>query len=53
MPNPALDVRNWPSSVALVPEPIEWLGGDSELYDEIAREVLRLDLATLFAPQSD
>ena len=33
--------------------PIERLGGDAELDDEIVAEVLRLSLAALFPPQPD
>jgi hypothetical protein len=39
--------------VALIPGPIEVLGGHPELDDEVCREVLRPDLASLFLPQPD
>jgi hypothetical protein len=37
VPNPALNVRYGPASIALVPGPIERLGGDAKLDDEIDR----------------
>ena len=39
--------------IALVPGPVERLGGDAELDDEILAEILRLGLAALFLPQPD
>src|SRR5262249_62172354 len=45
-----LHVADLPAGVALVPGAIELLGCPSELHDEIAGEVLRLDLASLLAP---
>ena len=39
--------------VALIPGPVERLGGDAELDDEIVAQILRLDLAALFLPQPD
>ncbi len=53
MPDPQLDVLDRLSGRALIPEPVERLGGDPELDDEIVRKVLRLDLAALLAPQPD
>ena len=53
MLNPALDVGDDPSGIALIPAPVERLGGDAELDDEIVAEVLRLGLAALFLPQPD
>ena len=43
----------WPAGVALVPGPVEVLGGGAELHDEVAREVLGLGLAPLLPPQPD
>ena len=51
MPNLPLDVRDDLPGIGLVPAPIEVLGGQPELDDEIAGEVLRLDLAALLPPQ--
>ena len=53
MLNPALDVADDPSGIALIPATVERLGGDAELDDEIVGEVLRLSLAALFLPQPD
>jgi hypothetical protein len=36
--------------IGLVPAPVQLLGYDPELDDEVAREVLRLSLATLLPP---
>ena len=33
--------------------PVELLGGGAELHDQVAGQVLRLDLAALFAPEPD
>ena len=41
------------SGIALVPAPVERLGGDAELDDEVVAEILRLGLAALFLPQPD
>src|SRR5262249_10107662 len=53
VPNPALEVGDVPAGVALVPSPVELLGGGPELYDEVPGEVLRLNLAPLLAPKAD
>jgi hypothetical protein len=37
--------------IGLVPAPVQLLGYDPELDDEVAREVLRLSLATLLLPK--
>jgi hypothetical protein len=34
----------------LIPAPVQVLGRKTELDDEVARKVLRLDLAALFLP---
>jgi hypothetical protein len=39
--------------VALVPEPIEVLGHQTELDNQVAGEVLRLGLPALFVPEPD
>jgi len=33
--------------------PVQVLSGDTQLYNEIAREILRLDLAALLPPQPE
>ena len=50
--NPTLDVLDGLPRVALVPAPVQILGGLAELDDEIAGQVLRLGLAALFAPEA-
>src|ERR1700722_6387229 len=37
--------------MALIPMPVEVLGDDAELDDQVAGQVLGLDLAALFLPQ--
>ena len=51
--DPSLDVSNGSHSVAFVPAPVQLLGGDAQLDDEIARQVLRLGLAALFVSEPD
>jgi hypothetical protein len=51
--DPALDLFDDVVAIASVPAPIERLGGEAELHDEIAGEVLRLGLAPFFAPEAD
>ncbi len=53
MLNPALNVADGSSGVALIPGPIQRFGGDAELDDEIVAQILRLGLAALFLPQPD
>jgi hypothetical protein len=53
MLDPALHVRDHAAGVALVPGPVERLGGDAELDHEIVRQVFGFDLAALFLPQTD
>ena len=53
MPNPALDVFDGLARISLEPFAIEVLGHAAELDDEVAREVLRLDLSPLFVPKVD
>jgi hypothetical protein len=47
----ALHVADLPAGVALVPGAIELLGCSTELHDEVAREVLRLGLASFLPPK--
>src|ERR1700722_4340421 len=49
--DPALDVGDGSPGIALVPSPVQRLGGDTELDDEIVAQVLRFGLAALFLPQ--
>ena len=41
------------AGVALVPVPVELLGHEPELDDEVAGQVLRLGLAALFPPEPE
>ena len=51
MAGPLLDVCDDLPSVGLVPAPVKLLGGEAELHDQVAGQVLRLDFAALFPPQ--
>ena len=51
MKNLALHLGDDLAGVPFVPGPIQLLGGRAELDQEVARKVLRLDLAALFPPQ--
>ena len=42
----------WPVLASFIPAPIEVLGHQAELDDEVAGEVLRLDFAPLLLPQA-
>ncbi len=53
VPDPGLHRRDHPPGVALVPGPVEVLGGEPELDDEVAGQVLRADLAALLLPKAD
>ena len=46
-----LNIRNDLAGVGFIPAPIEVFGYDAELDDEITGQVLRFDLAALFAPE--
>ena len=50
MPDPALDLGEDLAGIAFEPAPIEGFGDHPELDDEVAGQVLRLDLAALFSP---
>ena len=52
MLDPPLDLVDDLAGLALVPVPVEVLGHEAELDDEVARQVLRLDLAALLAPEA-
>ena len=47
-----LDVRDGLPGIGLVPAPVQLLGGQAELDDEVAGEVLGLDLAAFFSPKA-
>jgi hypothetical protein len=52
MSKPVLKALDGLPGVALVPMPIEGFGHQTELNDEVAGEVLRLDLASFFLPEA-
>ena len=45
MPDLPLDIRDELTGIRLVPAPVQLLGGQAELDDEVAGQVLRLQLA--------
>jgi len=48
-----LHVDDAPAGIGLIPAPIKGLSRQPELYDQIAGEVLRLDLTALLLPEPD
>src|SRR5262249_12072666 len=53
MPDSPLNVSEDFPGVGLIPAPIEVLGSQAQLHQEIARKVVRLDFAPLLSPQPD
>ena len=51
--NPALNVGYGPPSIALVPSPVQRLGGDAQLDDKVVAQILWLGLPALFLPEPD
>jgi len=51
MPDPALDIPEDLLGVPLEPIPVEGLGHDSQLDDEVAGEVFGFNFAPLFPPE--
>ena len=49
----ALDIRHHLAGVGLIPMPIEGLGHDPELDNEVPRQVLRLGLAPFLPPEPE
>ncbi len=52
MANPLLDVGDDPPCIGLVPAPVKLLGGEAELHNQVAGQVLRLDFAAFFPPEA-
>jgi hypothetical protein len=50
MPDLALDISENLPAIRLIPAPVKILGGNAKLYNEIGREILRLDLPALLPP---
>jgi hypothetical protein len=53
MKDPALDIRYSLAGIGLVPAPVQLLGRNAKLDNQIARQVLRFDFATLFPPEPE
>src|SRR3984885_16116874 len=53
VPSPALNVRYGPPSIALVPRPVQRLGGDAQLDDKVVAQILWLGPPRLFLPEPD
>jgi hypothetical protein len=53
MPDPALNIGEYLTRIGLIPAPVQVLGRNTELDNEIARKVFRLDLAPFLPPQSE
>src|ERR1035437_9272051 len=51
--DPTLDVLDGRAGIALVPGPIERLGHQAELDDEVGGQVLGVGLAALFPPEAE
>ncbi len=53
MENPPLHVRDEVARVLFVPVPVQLLGYAPKLDDEVAGQILGLDLSALFAPEAE
>ena len=53
MSDPFLNIDDHLSGIGLVPAPVQVLGRKAKLDNEIARKVLRLDLASFLPPQPE
>jgi len=53
MPDPALTVGGGSSGITFVPAPVQRLGCEAELDDQVVAEVRRLDFAALFLSEPD
>ena len=52
MAGPLLDICDDPPGIGLVPAPVKLLGGEAELHDQVAGQVLWLDFAALLPPET-
>ena len=52
MSAPLLDISDDPPGIGLVPAPVKFLGGQTELHDQVAGQVLRLGFTAFLPPQS-
>ena len=53
MPDTPLNVGKDLPGINLIPVPVQVLGRQAELNDEVAGEILGLDLAALFPPEPE
>ena len=53
MPDPLLDVVDGLAGVAFIPAPVEVLGDQPKLDDQVAGQVLRFDFAAFLPPEPD
>ena len=53
MPDLPLHIGKQLPGISLIPAPVQVLRRNTKLNDQIAGQVLRLDLATLFAPEPE
>jgi len=53
MPDLTLNVRKHMTGIGLIPAPVQLLRRQPQLDNEVAGQVLRLDLAPLLPPQSE
>src|SRR5690242_12204148 len=51
--NAPLDIRQHLTGIGLIPAPVQLFGRQAKLDQEMARQILRLDLATFFLPEAD
>jgi hypothetical protein len=51
MPHSLLNVGDHLPGIGLIPAPVQVLGRNTKLDHQVTREVLRLDLAALLAPE--
>ena len=49
----ALNIRKNLTGVSLIPAPVQVLGREAQLDDEVARQVLGLDLASFLLPKTE
>jgi hypothetical protein len=53
VPDPLLDIRDDLACIGLVPAPIQVLGSEAELDDEVAGQIFRLDFTAFLPPKPD
>jgi len=53
VPDLSLNVRKYLTGIGLIPAPVQVLGRNAKLNDQIAGEILRLHFAPLFSPEAE